>query len=134
MPLLPPACRVLIVDDNPANRELVNAILTAMGAEVVEAVDGEAGVAAATAQPFDAILMDLRMPRLDGAQAALRIRGEGGPNARTPIIAFSADARPEGPGDIFDGAVSKPMTAAGLIGALTSAMAASPARTLEPLA
>jgi PAS domain S-box-containing protein len=134
MPLLPPACRVLIVDDNPANRELVNAILTAMGAQVAEAVDGEEGVAAATAQPFDAILMDLRMPRLDGAQAALRIRGEGGPNARTPIIAFSADARPEGPGDIFDGAVSKPMTAAGLIGALTSAMAASPARTLEPLA
>jgi PAS domain S-box-containing protein len=133
MPLLPPACRVLIVDDNPANRELVNAILTAMGAEVAEAVDGEAGVAAATAQPFDAILMDLRMPRLDGAQAALRIRAEGGPNARTPIIAFSADARPEGPGGIFDGAVSKPMTAAGLIGALNSAMAASPARTLEPL-
>jgi PAS domain S-box-containing protein len=130
-PLLPSACRVLIVDDNPANRELVNAILTAMGAEVAEAVDGEEGVAAAAAQPFDAILMDLRMPRLDGAQAALRIRGGGGPNARTPIIAFSADARPEGPGDIFDGAVSKPMTAAGLIGALNSAMAA-PTRTLEP--
>jgi CheY-like chemotaxis protein len=62
--------------------------------------------------------MDLRMPRLDGAQAALRIRGEGGVNAHTPIIAFSADARPGGPGGVFDGAVSKPMTAAGLIEAL----------------
>jgi CheY-like chemotaxis protein len=88
---------VLIVDDNPANRELVNAILTALGAEVAEAVDGEEGVAAAAIRPFDAILMDLRMPRLDGAQAALRIRGGGGPNAGTPIIAFSADARPGGP-------------------------------------
>jgi CheY-like chemotaxis protein len=122
---------VLVVDDNPANRELVNAILTAMGAQVVEAVDGVDGVAAAEADPFDAILMDLRMPRLDGAQAALRIRGEGGLNARTPIIAFSADARPGGPGDIFDGSVSKPMTAAGLIDALNTAMATSPA---EPLA
>jgi PAS domain S-box-containing protein len=128
---LPLDCRVLIVDDNPANRELVNAILTAMGAQVAEAVDGEEGVAAAAADPYDAILMDLRMPRLDGAQAAVRIRGEGGLNARTPIIAFSADARPGGPGDIFDGSVSKPMTAAGLIGALTSAMAAPPPRPLR---
>jgi len=133
VPLLPPACRVLVVDDNPANRELVNAILTAMGAEVTEAVDGEEGVAAATARPFDAILMDLRMPRLDGAQAALRIRAEGGPNAATPIIAFSADARPGGLGDIFDGAVSKPMTAEGLVAALNTAMDAPPTRPLAPL-
>jgi PAS domain S-box-containing protein len=130
-PLLPAACRVLVVDDNPANRELVNAILTAMGAEVAEAVDGEEGVAAAAARRFDAILMDLRMPRLDGAQAALRIRGEGGINAATPIIAFSADARPGGPGGIFDGAVSKPMTAASLVEALNTALAAPPAEALE---
>jgi PAS domain S-box-containing protein len=129
-PLLPSALRVLVVDDNPANRELVNAILTAMGAEVAEAVDGEEGVAAAAAQPFDAILMDLRMPRLDGAQAALRIRGEGGLNAATPIIAFSADARPGGPGGIFDGSVSKPMTAAGLVAALNTAMDKAPAKAL----
>ncbi|MBO9557393.1 MAG: MASE1 domain-containing protein [Caulobacter sp.] len=128
--LLPPACRVLVVDDNPANRELVNAILTAMGAEVTEAADGEEGVAAAAVDRFDAILMDLRMPRLDGAQAALRIRGEGGPNAGTPIIAFSADARPGGPGGVFDGAVSKPMTAAGLVDALNTAMAKAPAEAL----
>jgi PAS domain S-box-containing protein len=128
--LLPPACRVLVVDDNPANRELVTAILTAMGAEVIEAVDGVEGVTAAAAAPFDAILMDLRMPRLDGAQAALRIREEGGFNARTPIIAFSADARPTGPGGLFDGSVSKPMTAQSLIDALNAAMAAAPAKAL----
>jgi CheY-like chemotaxis protein len=128
---LPPACRVLIVDDNPANRELVGAILTALGAEVAEAVDGEEGVAAAAAAPFDAILMDLRMPRLDGAQAALRIRSGGGPNAATPIIAFSADARPGNPGGVFDGSVSKPMTAGGLIDALNAAMVAAPDRALR---
>ena len=134
MPLLPPACRVLVVDDNPANRELVTAILTAMDADVVEAVDGLEGVQAAAADPFDVILMDLRMPRLDGAQAAARIKGEGGLNAGTPIIAFSADARPGGPGDIFDGAVSKPMTALGLIGAITTAMALPNTRALQPSA
>jgi PAS domain S-box-containing protein len=128
--LLPPACRVLVVDDNPANRELVHAILTAMGAEVTEAVDGVEGVTAASTSRFDAILMDLRMPRLDGAKAAERIRGEGGPNAGTPIIAFSADARPGGPGAVFDGAISKPMTAAGLITALNTAMASPPGRPL----
>ncbi len=128
--LLPDACRVLVVDDNPANRELVNAILTAMGAEVAEAVDGEEGVAMAASEAFDAILMDLRMPRLDGAQAAQRIRGEGGPNAGTPIIAFSADARPGGPGGVFDGAVSKPMTAAGLVDALNTAIASGPTKPL----
>jgi CheY-like chemotaxis protein len=74
--------------------------------------------------------MDLRMPRLDGAQAALRIRGEGGLNAATPIIAFSADARPGGPGGIFDGSVSKPMTAAGLVAALNTAMDKAPAKAL----
>jgi PAS domain S-box-containing protein len=129
-PLLAPACRVLVVDDNPANRELVTAILTAMGAEVIEAVDGLEGVTAAAAAPFDAILMDLRMPRLDGAQAALRIREEGGLNARTPIIAFSADARPTGPGGVFDGSVSKPMTAASLVNALNAAITASPSQPL----
>jgi PAS domain S-box-containing protein len=129
--LLPPACRVLIVDDNPANRELVNAILTAMGAEVAEAADGEEGVAAAAADPYDAILMDLRMPRLDGVQAAQRIRAEGGPNAGTPIIAFSADARPGGPRGVFDGAVSKPMTAAGLVDALNTAMDQAADRDLK---
>jgi PAS domain S-box-containing protein len=128
--LLPPGCKVLVVDDNPANRELVHAILTATGAEVTQAADGEEGVAAATARPFDAILMDLRMPRLDGAHAAQRIRDEDGPNALTPIIAFSADARPGDPDGVFDGAVSKPMTAASLVEALSVAVTGSTARRL----
>jgi len=121
-PALPAGCRVLVVDDNPANRELVTAVLSAMDAQVEEAVDGEEGVLAAGARTFDVILMDLRMPRLDGAQAAARIKAEGGPNRATPIIAFSADARPGGPGEIFDGAVSKPMTVGGLVGAIATAM------------
>ena len=132
-PVLPVGCRVLIVDDNPANRELVSAVLTALDAEVEEAVDGVEGVLAAGLKTFDVILMDLRMPRLDGAQAAAQIKGESGLNQSTPIIAFSADARPGGPGTIFDGAVSKPMTVGGLVAAISTAMDQPSRRRLEPL-
>jgi len=121
---LPPGCRVLVVDDNAANRELVRTVLEAFDAEVSEAVDGEEGVIAAEAEIFDVILMDLRMPRLDGAQAAQRIRAGQGPSARAPIIAFSADVRAGVPAAVFDGAVPKPMTVASLVNAIAAALAA----------
>jgi PAS domain S-box-containing protein len=121
---LPPGCRVLVVDDNAANRELVRTVLEAFDAEVSEAVDGEEGVIAAEAEIFDVILMDLRMPRLDGAQAAERIRAGQGPSAGAPIIAFSADVRAGTPAAVFDGAVPKPMTVASLVGAIAAVLAA----------
>jgi PAS domain S-box-containing protein len=123
LPLPPPGVRVLVVDDNAGNRELVRSVLEAVGVEVSEAVDGEEGVAAAAATPFDAILMDLRMPRLDGVSAAQRIRAEAGPSASSPIIAFSADVR-MGPLDpVFDGATPKPLTVASLLSTLSGALA-----------
>jgi PAS domain S-box-containing protein len=121
-PMPPPGRRVLVVDDNAGNRELVRSVLEAVGVEVAEAVDGEDGVAAARAAPYDAILMDLRMPRLDGVAAALRIRAESGPSARAPIIAFSADVR-AGPLDpVFDGATPKPLTVMSLLSTLAQAL------------
>lgn len=121
-PMPPPGQRVLIVDDNAGNRELVRSVLEAVGVEVAEAVDGEAGVAAAGAAPYDVILMDLRMPRLDGVSAALRIRSERGPSAQAPIIAFSADVR-SGPLDpVFDGATPKPLTVMSLLSTLVEAL------------
>ncbi|ALL13349.1 MASE1 domain-containing protein [Caulobacter henricii] len=122
---LPPACRVLVVDDNATNRELVRTILEAFGAKVSEAADGEEGVSAAEGETFDVILMDLRMPRLDGVQAAERIRSGAGPSAHCPIIAFSADVSSGPPGVPFDGSVSKPMTVASLVGAISAAMVAA---------
>ena len=125
IPLPPPGSRVLVVDDNAGNRELVRSVLEAVGVEVAEAVDGEAGVAAASAASFDAILMDLRMPRLDGVAAARRIRAEEGPSARSPIIAFSADVR-SGPLDpVFDGATPKPLTVLSLLSTLAEALGVS---------
>ncbi|WP_395443405.1 ATP-binding protein [Caulobacter sp. UC70_42] len=126
LPLPPPGSRVLVVDDNAGNRELVRSVLEAVGVEVAEARDGEEGVAAAAAETYDAILMDLRMPRLDGVSAAQRIRAEQGPSSGAPIIAFSADVR-LGPLDpVFDGATPKPLTVMSLLSTLAQAMSGPP--------
>ena len=112
--------RVLVVDDNEANRELVRALLSAVGVEVSEAADGAQAVAVAQLEPFDAILLDLHMPVLDGRATLSRIRSEPGPNRRAPILAFTADAMDgldEDP-DGFDDVIRKPILAAPLLSAL----------------
>jgi CheY-like chemotaxis protein len=63
-----------------------------MGAEVAEAGGGRAAVDAAAVEPFDCILMDLRMPGVSGADALAEIRDGAGPNQDVPILAFTADA------------------------------------------
>ncbi|ALL12963.1 PAS domain S-box protein [Caulobacter henricii] len=119
---LPDSCRVLIVDDNRANRELVRAILGPFGAQMTDAADGDEAISSASEAPFDVILMDLRMPRVDGRSAAVRIR-QGGRNARTPILAFSADASTLAVDDVFDGQIVKPVSTQGLIVTLAKTLA-----------
>jgi PAS domain S-box-containing protein len=119
--------RFLVVDDNPANRALVRAILTTLGADIVEAADGREGVKTAMELPFDVILMDMRMPGLSGEEAVAEIR-RGGPNAACPIIAFSASADPGQLDHLrrlgFDGCLPKPFTLTDLIRAVEMALAA----------
>ena len=85
------APRILVVDDHPTNREVARLILTSYGCEVVEADDGAAAVAAAGAAAYDAILMDIRMPGMDGLDATRDIRAAGGLSAAAPILAVTAD-------------------------------------------
>jgi PAS domain S-box-containing protein len=116
--------RVLVVDDNAPNRELARVFLESLGAEVTEAENGLAGVEMAEALPFDVILMDLRMPILDGLSAARRIRAGDGPNHNVPIVAFTADVG-AGPGEgasVFDAILRKPMTVADLVRALSGSL------------
>jgi CheY-like chemotaxis protein len=124
--------KVLVADDNPANRILLRTILQAFGAEVSEACDGGEAVDLAGKSDFDLILMDLRMPGLDGARPPAASAAAGA--HITPILAFSADREPVLDAALFRGSVPKPMTAAGLIEALNAAIGAAPARALEPLA
>jgi PAS domain S-box-containing protein len=86
--------KVLVVDDVEQNRELLRAVLTSFDAEVTEACDGQEAVEVADAQRFDVILMDLQMPRLDGAAAARAIRVKSALNQATPILAITADVFP----------------------------------------
>ncbi len=86
--------RILVVDDNPDNREVVSYYLVEAGAIVVTAVDGADGVrrvqaAVADGNPYDAVLMDMRMPVLNGYRATLALRRAG---ILTPVIALTAHA------------------------------------------
>jgi len=127
--------RVLVVDDHPANRELARLYLTGAGAEVSEADDGEAAVALASDGAFDVILMDMRMPRLDGPGALQRIRASQGPNKATPIVAFTADLTGETAADLrgqgFCGGVAKPLEARALLEAVAQAGAFEESRPMD---
>jgi len=87
---LPRPLRVLLVEDTPASRTVTATMLERDGHTVVLAGDGVEGVRAAAEAPFDLILMDVNMPRLDGVEATRRIRGGAGPNAQTRIVALTA--------------------------------------------
>ncbi|OYW29673.1 MAG: response regulator [Caulobacter sp. 12-67-6] len=87
--------RVLFVDDNAMNRTVVKSMLAAAEVEMVEAADAEIGLALVEAQHFDVILMDYRMPRMDGLAAIGAIRARPDSKARLPIIMVTADDGPD---------------------------------------
>jgi signal transduction histidine kinase/CheY-like chemotaxis protein/HPt (histidine-containing phosphotransfer) domain-containing protein len=87
--------RLLVADDIAPNRLLMRALLGAAGHEVTVVTDGAEALAAVQSQPFDAVLMDVRMPGMDGLEATRRLRALPGPEARLPVIAVTASALPE---------------------------------------
>jgi signal transduction histidine kinase/DNA-binding response OmpR family regulator len=87
--------RVLLAEDNPINALLARTLLTREGCMVSLAQDGEEAVAIAASGAYDLILLDIRMPRVDGLEAAERIRAGAGPSSRAPIVALTADAGDE---------------------------------------
>ena len=89
------ALRVLAAEDNAVNREVLAAMIEIDGHQVTFAENGLQAVQAMHAMstpPFDLVLMDLHMPELDGIGATRAIRALGGPAARVPIVALTADA------------------------------------------
>lgn len=110
--------RVLLVEDNPINALLARSLLEREGCVVDRAVGGREALRAAEQQMFDLILMDRRMPGLDGIGAAKALRGMG---VKTPIIALTADAFEEDRRDCL---------AAGMDDFLAKPLAPSALRTL----
>ena len=83
--------KILLVEDNEMNRDMLSRRLQKKGYEVVMAVDGEQGVAMAEAQAPALILMDMSLPGLDGWEATRRLKAAAGTRA-IPVIALTAHA------------------------------------------
>ncbi|HEV2081355.1 MAG TPA: ATP-binding protein [Brevundimonas sp.] len=130
------AMRVLVVDDHDINRRAVQLILAPLGVEVTTAEDGMAALRACEQGEFDMIFMDVRMPELDGRETTRRLRASGGPNAGVPVIAVTADTRPEDIDACLGAGMSyfvpKPITPPALLGAVQHVLAGLPAEAEAP--
>ncbi len=83
--------RILLVEDNEMNRDMLSRRLQKKGYEIVLAVDGPEGVAKAGTEAPDLILMDLSLPVFDGLEATRRLKADAA-TERLPIIALTAHA------------------------------------------
>jgi len=117
---------VLVVEDNPTNRLVATKILEGLGAVVETAEDGIYGLEAVARRPYDLILMDIQMPRMDGMEATRRIRGLEGPAASTPIIGLTANALAHQRADYLasgmDGVASKPISPPALLAEIATVL------------
>lgn len=86
--------RILVAEDNSVNREVLREILEVEGHTVHEAKDGREAAKLAATERYDAVLMDISMPNLDGMSATELIRAAG-PNQQVPIIGVTAHALPD---------------------------------------
>jgi two-component system cell cycle response regulator DivK len=83
--------RILVIEDTEDNRQILRDLFAATEYDLIEATDGEAGVAMAIAEKPDLILMDIQLPVLDGYEATRRIKAEPALSG-VPIIAVTSYA------------------------------------------
>lgn len=84
--------RVLAIEDDALNRRVVRDMLSVAGVAMEDAESAEIGLRMIDAADFDVVLMDLRMPGMDGFQAIDHIRARPDQKSRLPIIVITADA------------------------------------------
>jgi two-component system cell cycle response regulator DivK len=106
------ARKILVVEDNQDNREMVVKVLKFNGYEVIEAVDGEEGIEKAKTEAPALILLDIYLPKMDGYEVAKRLKGDTGLKD-IPVIALTAHAmkgnREQALAAGCDGYISKPI-------------------------
>jgi CheY-like chemotaxis protein len=83
--------KILLVEDNEMNRDMLSRRLVRNGFEVVIAVDGQQGLAMATSESPDVILMDMSLPVMDGWEATRRVKADPATKS-IPVIALTANA------------------------------------------
>ncbi|WP_067274566.1 ATP-binding protein [Mitsuaria sp. 7] len=124
--------RVLVSEDNPTNRIVIEAMLERLGHHPTLCENGLQALHALRQQPFDIVLMDLHTPQMDGFEATRLMRELPAPRGRLPIIAFSADAFEESRQKADDAGISaflaKPVELETLRVCLQSLAPSSPAR------
>ncbi len=123
--------RILVAEDNPINQMVVAAVLRKAGHTVSLARDGIEAVSLVGRHEFDAVIMDVQMPEMDGLQATAQIRAnEQGTERHLPIIALTADAtradRQRCRAAGMDGYLTKPIAAELLFEALAAALEPPP--------
>lgn len=105
--------RILVIEDNPTNLELMTYLLRAFGHTTITACDGVEGIEAALREPPDLVLCDLALPVLDGYGVVTRLKDEPRLHG-VPIIAVTASAMTGDRDKVlatgFDGYISKPIT------------------------
>lgn len=126
---LPVQLLVLVAEDNRVNQTVLSRLLERLGCRVTVVEDGAEAVEAAGRGGFDVIFMDCQMPRVDGYEAARRIRQLGGPMERIPIVALTAHAMESDRKRCLEAGMSdyltKPVSLEALRGALERAAAAA---------
>jgi signal transduction histidine kinase/ActR/RegA family two-component response regulator len=137
IPDLPPL-RILLAEDNLVNQKVAATLLTRAGHKVTVATDGHEAVELAASQLFDAVLMDMQMPVMDGLEATRRIRALPEPHCRVPVVALTANALK---GDDqrcleagMDGYLTKPVNAPDLFSTLSRLVGATATPTSTPAA
>jgi signal transduction histidine kinase len=121
---------VLIVDDNQTNRMVAAMLCDMFGCTSEEVADGRTAVEAALSGRFDVVLMDVKMPGMDGVEATRRIRDGAGPGGCAPIIAVTANADPADAAFYrscgMNGVVEKPLKPDRLLAAMRAVLQMEP--------
>jgi CheY-like chemotaxis protein len=119
--------QVLFVEDDAMNRRVVKDMLSVAGAEMSEAADAETGLAMISEGGYDVILMDLRMPGMDGLSAIRQIRARGDAKAMLPVIVVTADTTNDIRADCLrvgaDEVILKPVAMTALFNAIGKTLA-----------
>lgn len=122
------APHILLAEDTISNQQIIAALLARMGCTVETVGNGQEALDALAVQNFDAVLMDVQMPVMDGETAARHIRDPGGPASRIPIIGITAHGLHEERERLLAAGMSacltKPVKDTELRSALTTAMLA----------
>jgi two-component system cell cycle response regulator len=136
-PLEHPVARILIIEDNPANIELMSFLLSAYGHAPLSAADGPRGVAAARSERPDLIACDVNLPGMDGFAVLAELKGDPA-LAGVPILAVTALAMTGDREKVlaagFDGYISKPIEPESFVAELEAFLTPTPAPASAPAA